>query len=113
LYGTASTHDLELVERLGAVAIDRSGWIAWYATTACVGLAGLASPRRSVLSYRIAKPRDSHPDRFRDDLLVLVELLRQDRMRPVTAEGLPLTEARRAHQQLERFAAKGKLVLVP
>jgi NADPH2:quinone reductase len=55
---------------------SRRGWVSWYASTACVGLAGLLSRTRSVLAYRIAKLRDRHPDWFRDDLLELVELLR-------------------------------------
>jgi NADPH:quinone reductase-like Zn-dependent oxidoreductase len=46
-----------------------------------------------------AGPRD--PDQFRADF------------RAVVAEQLPLSEARRAHEMLERSAAKGKLVLVP
>jgi len=171
LYGTASTADCELVERFGAVAIDRSredflarvreltgkgvdvaldgfggmlsirsfralgpggrlvvfghystisdgrksrrGWIAWYASTACVGLAGLISPRRKVLAYRIAKLRDRHPDWFHDDLGALAELTRDGRIHPIVAERLPLEDARRAHELLERSASKGRLVLVP
>jgi hypothetical protein len=41
----------------------------------------------------------------------LLELLREARIPPVVAERLPLSEARRAHESLERSAAKGKLVL--
>jgi hypothetical protein len=61
---------------------SRRGWISWYASTACVGLAGLISRRRSVLGYRIAKLRARHPDWFRDDLLHLVELLREHKIHP-------------------------------
>jgi NADPH:quinone reductase len=43
----------------------------------------------------------------------LVELLRADKVHPVVAERLPLTEARRAHELLERSSTMGKLVLVP
>ena len=92
---------------------SRRGWITWYASTATVGLWGLLSPRRRVLAYRIAKLRDRHPDWFREDFLALLELRREGKLHPVIAERLPLTEARRAHELLERSAAKGKLVLVP
>lgn len=92
---------------------SRRGWAAWYAATACVGLAGLVSPRRKVLAYRIAKLRDHRPDWFRDDLAELISLLRAGKIHPVLAERLPLGEARRAHELLERSAARGKLVLVP
>jgi NADPH:quinone reductase-like Zn-dependent oxidoreductase len=50
---------------------------------------------------------------FREDFAALLELLRADKIHPVVAERLPLTEARRAHELLEKSAATGKLVLVP
>jgi NADPH:quinone reductase-like Zn-dependent oxidoreductase len=92
------------------------GWIEWYAATACVALWDLLSPRRKVLAYRIQKlhprgPRD--PDAYRADFLQLLELLRQHKIRPLVAERLPLSEARRAHELLESSASVGKLVLVP
>ena len=43
----------------------------------------------------------------------MLGLLREHKIHPVVAERLPLTEARRAHELLERSASKGKLVLVP
>ncbi len=83
--------------------------------------------------YRIQKLRDRHqalplavgrralpvgggpryPEWFRDDFDALLELLRADKIHPVIAERMPLTEARRAHELLEHTAATGKLVLVP
>ena len=104
------------------------GWIEWYATTAAVALCGLLSPRRRVLTYRIQKLRDSrqwlpvagrrparpvgggprNPEWFREDFSALLELLREDKIHPVVAERLPLSDARRAHELLERSAATGK-----
>lgn len=92
---------------------NRRGWISWYASTAGVGLLGLLSRRRTVLAYRIAKLRDRHPDWFRDDLVELVELMRQGEVHPVVAERLPLADARHAHEPLGRSAREGRLVLVP
>jgi NADPH:quinone reductase-like Zn-dependent oxidoreductase len=46
-------------------------------------------------------------------LRALLELLRADKIHPVVAERMPLSDARRAHELLESSAAKGKLVLVP
>jgi NADPH:quinone reductase-like Zn-dependent oxidoreductase len=92
---------------------SRRGWVAWYASTACVALAGLVSPWRSVRGYRIAKLRDRHPDWFRDDLSHLVERLRSGAIRPAIADRLPLTEARRAHERIQGSGVRGKLVLVP
>ena len=109
------------------------GWIEWYAATATVALWGLLSPRRRVLAYRIQKLREGRqvlpvsgrrralpvgggprdPEWFREDFRALLELLREDKIHPVVAERLPLSDARRAHELLESSAAKGKLVLVP
>ncbi|MCK6211595.1 medium chain dehydrogenase/reductase family protein [Georgenia sp. EYE_87] len=191
VYGTASGHDRDAVERLGAVAIDyrsedfvarvheltgdgvdvaldgfgggislRSfralrpggrlvlyghyatmaggrkswrGWFVWFGTTAAVALEGLLSRDRRVLVYRIQRLRDSRqllpvagrrparlvgggprrPDWFREDFLALLELLRRGSIRPVVAERLPLSDARRAHELLESSAARGKIILVP
>ncbi|HEX7061929.1 MAG TPA: medium chain dehydrogenase/reductase family protein [Woeseiaceae bacterium] len=108
-------------------------WAEWYATTATVALWGLLSPGRRVLPYRIQKLRDRlqwlpvgggrralpvgggprNPVEFREDFLALLTLLGEDKIHPVVAERLPLSDARRAHEQLERSAATGRLVLVP
>ena|SRR5215211_2492282 len=112
---------------------NRLAWIDWYAATATVALWGLLSPRRRVSAYRIQKLREGHqalpvsggrralpvgggprnPEWFREDFRALLELLREDKIHPVVAERLPLTDARRAHELLEQSASVGKLVLVP
>ena len=66
-----------------------------------------------VSGYRIDKLRNRRPKWFREDFLVLLELLRRGEVHPAVAERLPLTEVRRAHELLESSAATGKLVLVP
>ncbi|HET9609208.1 MAG TPA: medium chain dehydrogenase/reductase family protein, partial [Acidimicrobiales bacterium] len=65
------------------------GWMEWYPATAAVWLWGLLSPRRRVIAYRIQKLRIDHQDWFRDDLHVLLELLRAGKIHPVVAERLP------------------------
>jgi len=109
------------------------GWIEWYAATGGVAAWGLLSPHRQVFAYRIQKLRDRrqvlpvgsgpgalpvgggprNPEWYREDFQALLELLRADKIHPVVAERLPLSEARRAHELLEQSAAVGKLVLVP
>jgi NADPH2:quinone reductase len=89
------------------------GWIEWYPATAAVWLWGLLSPRRRVIAYRIQKLRIHHQDWFREDFAALLELLRRGEIHPVVAERLPLSDARRAHELLDRSAARGKLVLEP
>ena len=115
----------------GTVARGRKSWRGWikrYATTATVSLWGLLSPRRRVLVYRVQKLREGHqvlpvsgrrralpvgggprnPDWFRQDFRALLRLLREDKIHPVVAERLPLSDARRAHELLESSADKGK-----
>lgn len=98
------------------IAHGRKNWrgvLEWYAATATVALWGLLSPTRRVLPYRIQKLRIHHQDWFREDFRALLALLRRGQVHPVVAERLPLSEARRAHELLERSAETGKLVLVP
>ena len=115
--------------RYNTLRDGRKDWpavIKWYAAIATVWLWDKLSPRRSVSSYHVQKYRDKatrrdgavggepmDPEWFREDFAVLLELLRADKIHPVVAERLPLTEARRAHELLESSAAKGKLVLEP
>ncbi|HWS93651.1 MAG TPA: zinc-binding dehydrogenase, partial [Mycobacterium sp.] len=107
---------LVIYGRQHTIAQGRKNWPAvfeWYAGTATVALWGVLSRRRRVLAYRVQKLRLHHQDWFREDLGALLELLRADKIHPVVAERMPLTEARQAHEMLERTAATGKLVLVP
>lgn len=102
--------------RYATLAHGRKNWRAvfeWYAATVGVALWGLLSPRRRVLAYRIQKLRIHHQDWFREDFRTLIELLRRGEIHPVVAERLPLSDARHAHEMLERSAAMGKLVLEP
>lgn len=107
---------LVLFGHYSTVARGRRSWrgsAGLYAWAGAAALGGLLSPTRRVMTYRIAKLRDRHPDWFRDDLLELIRLLREGSIHPVVAARMPLADARRAHELLETTAAKGKLVLVP
>jgi NADPH2:quinone reductase len=88
-------------------------WFEWWPAMAATWIWGTLSSRRHVSGYRVQILRIPHQDWFAEDFEVLLELLREERIHPVVAERLPFSEARRAHEMLERSAAKGKLVLVP
>jgi NADPH:quinone reductase-like Zn-dependent oxidoreductase len=82
-------------------------WPAWYA------LRALLSPgRRRILPYSIQMLKRRKPAWFHEDLSVLLDLLRDRKIKPVIAERIPLREARRAQELLGRGSVKGKLVLV-
>jgi len=115
--------------RYATLSHGRKNWpavIEWYAAIPTVWAWGKLSPRRQVLKYQIQRFREAaqqrpgavggeprYPEWFREDFAALAELLRADKIHPVVAERLPLTEACRAHELLEQSAATGKLVLVP
>ena len=52
------------------------------------------------------------PAWFRHDLLTLLNLLKQGKIKPVIAQRLPLDEARQAHEMLGEGGVLGKIVLL-
>ncbi len=69
--------------------------------------------RKSMTPYSIQWLMRLRPAMFREDLLTLLELLQQGRIRPLIAQRLPLEEARRAHEMLGEGGVLGKIVLLP
>jgi len=53
-----------------------------------------------------------HNDWYRETLMELFDSLAEDKIKPVVAERIPLVEAARAHELLERGGYAGKVVLV-
>jgi NADPH:quinone reductase-like Zn-dependent oxidoreductase len=80
---------------------------------AMLGLLKLIPDGKRAFWYNIKSLRDSHPDWFREDLSKLFRLLADKRIQPVIAEKLPLREAARANEMLERAQISGKIVLLP
>lgn len=77
-------------------------------------VAGWVLPgRRRVAPYSIQTLKRLRPGWFRQDLVTLLELLRQEKLRPLVSRRFPLVEARQAHELLEKGGVTGKLVLVP
>jgi NADPH2:quinone reductase len=69
--------------------------------------------RKSMAPYSIQWLMRLRPAWFRQDLLTLLDLLRQERIRPLIARRLPLDQARHAHELLGRGGVIGKIVLMP
>jgi NADPH2:quinone reductase len=68
--------------------------------------------RKRVVPYSIQWLKRLKPESFRQDLLVLFDLLRQERIEPLIARRLPLVGARQAHELLGKGGVIGKIVLV-
>ena len=68
--------------------------------------------RKRVVPYSIQWLKRLRPALFRQDLIALFDLLKQQKIRPLIAHRFPLVEARHAHELLGKEGATGKIVLV-
>jgi NADPH2:quinone reductase len=68
--------------------------------------------RKRVVPYSIQWLKRRRPALFRQDLIALLDLLEQRKIKPLIARRIPLAEARRAHELLGTGSVTGKLVLV-
>jgi len=68
--------------------------------------------KQARMSPNLAVFAPEHSDWYRATLAELLDLLAEGRMKPVVAERIPLAEAARAHELLERGGYAGKVVLV-
>jgi len=69
--------------------------------------------RKSMVPYSIQWLMRFRPAWFHRDLLTLLDLLKQGKIKPLIAQRLPLQEGRRAHEMLGEGGVLGKIVLVP
>jgi len=67
---------------------------------------------KRVTPYSIQTLKRLKPGQFREDLITLFDLLRQQKIRPLIAQRFPLSEARRAQEMLEAGGVVGKIVLL-
>jgi len=80
---------------------------------ATLGLLQLIPDGKHASWYNVKNLRDQHPEQFREDLAKLFELLATRQIQPVVAAKLPLWEAARANEMLEKAQVSGKIVLLP
>jgi NADPH2:quinone reductase len=67
--------------------------------------------RKRVVPYSIQTLKRLKPDWFREDLVALLGLLQQRKIKPLIARQFPLAEARSAHELLGQGGVIGKIVL--
>jgi NADPH:quinone reductase-like Zn-dependent oxidoreductase len=70
----------------------------------------LPSSRRKTF-YSITDFRNQHPDLFANDLNRLFELLSNSKIKPFIWKRMPLSEARKAHELIEKSKPIGKIIL--
>jgi NADPH2:quinone reductase len=68
--------------------------------------------RKRIIPYSIQTLKRLRPTLFRQDLIALLDLLRERKIKPLIAQRFPLTEARRAQEMLGKGGVVGKIVLV-
>jgi NADPH2:quinone reductase len=66
---------------------------------------------RKVIPYSIQTLKRRQPDWFREDLQIVFNLLKQQKIKPVISTRLPLNQAVQAHELLESGSITGKIVL--
>jgi NADPH:quinone reductase len=98
------------------LASGRPGRRQRFRGTALFGLyiAGgwLLPGRKRVVPYSIQTLKRLKPDLFREDLIALLDLLKQQKIKPLIARRFPLVEARHAHELLAKGGVTGKIVLL-
>ena len=103
--------------RGGRLASGRGGRRHRYRAIAIFGLyiAGgwLLPGRKRVVPYSIQTLKRLKPSWFRQDLIALLDLLQQQKIKPIIAQRFPLAEARQAQELLGKGGVVGKIVLVP
>jgi len=68
--------------------------------------------RKRVIPYSIQWLKRLRPALFRQDLIALFDLLKQQKIKPIIARRFPLAEARQAQELLGKGGVTGKIVLV-
>ncbi|MGE5813763.1 MAG: medium chain dehydrogenase/reductase family protein [Acidobacteriota bacterium] len=68
--------------------------------------------RKRVVPYSIQTLKRLRPAWFRQDLIALLDLLQQQRIKPLIAQRFPLAEAGHAQELLGKGGVTGKIVLV-
>jgi NADPH:quinone reductase-like Zn-dependent oxidoreductase len=97
----------------GAQAAVTEGKSAAGIGFALLGLMKMIPDRRRASWYNVKVLHDAHPEWFREDLTKLFELLAERQIQPLIASRLPLRDAPRANEMLEKAQVSGKIVLLP
>ena len=67
---------------------------------------------RKFILYSIQTLERLKPDWFHEDLILLLNLLKEGEIKPVVAARMPLNQAAQAHELLASGSVNGKIVLI-
>jgi NADPH2:quinone reductase len=72
----------------------------------------LVPDKKEFMLYSIQTLKRLKPDWFHEDLILLLNLLKQEKIKPIIAAKMPLNEAAQAHELLANGSVRGKIVLI-
>jgi NADPH:quinone reductase-like Zn-dependent oxidoreductase len=72
----------------------------------------VVSDKRKFILYSIQTLKRLKPDWFHEDLTLLLNLLKQGKIKPIVAARMPLNQAAHAHELLATGSVNGKIVLI-
>jgi len=115
--GTIVVYGFTAKLREGRLASGRSGGRHRFREAAILGLYiarnWFLPGRKRMVPYSIQTLKRLNPAMFREDLIALLDLLQQQKIKPLIAQRLPLAQARHAHELLGKGGVTGKIILVP
>jgi NADPH2:quinone reductase len=115
--GTVVAYGLTGMLHGGRLASGRQGGRHRFRGIAIFGVyivGGFLLPgRKRVVPYSIQTLMRLRPALFRQDLIALFDLLKQQQIKPLIVQRFPLAEARHAQELLGNGGVTGKIVLVP
>ena len=72
----------------------------------------LLSGKRKFILYSIQMLKRLKPDWFHEDLILLLDLLKQGKLKPILAARMPLNQTAEAQELLANGSVIGKIVLI-
>ena len=94
-----------LVAYGGTPTTDLGDWLMMFTMN-------VVSDKRKFILYSIQTLKRLKPVWFHEDLTLLLNLLEQEKIKPIVAARMPLNQAAQAHQLLADGSLKGKIVLI-
>ena len=94
-----------LVAYGGTPTTDLGDWLTMFTLN-------LVPDKRIFMLYSIQTLKTLKPDWFHEDLTLLLNLLKQGKIKPIVATRIPLNEAAKAHELLAGGSVEGKIVLI-
>jgi NADPH:quinone reductase-like Zn-dependent oxidoreductase len=85
--------------------IDIENWMMMFTSN-------LLPDKRKSMLYSIQTQKRLKPDWFHEDLILLLNLLKQGKIKPIVGVRMPLNQAAQAHELLASGSVKGKIVLI-